>query len=283
MTVFSEERSIMGAKGLPITFDVTFNPNGRNMPLAIFCHGFKGFKDWGAWNLAAKTMAESGLFVVKMNFSHNGVSADDLSDITDVDAFGKNNFSLELDDLGLLLDWFDINHEEYLHYFDIENISLIGHSRGAITVLLKTLEDERIRQVVTWAGAFNLSNYTEMADDATWKKKGYVEVENGRTKQVYLVDYQFRQDWLDNTERLDLQTQIKNLDQNLLLIHGDEDAVAPISNSEKISKVVKQSLFLKLEGDHTFGSTHPWDSELLPEDLEDVVHETVEFLKLSEN
>lgn len=43
---------------------------------------------------------------------------------------------------------------------------------------------------------------------------------------------------------------------------------------------IKHALFLKLEGNHTFGASHPWESDRLPEDLEDVVNETIEFLGL---
>lgn len=280
MSTFSEERLIEGAKDLPISFDITFNPNGRNMPVVIFCHGFKGFKDWGPWHLVAKAFAEAGCFFIKMNFSHNGVRSTDLSDITDAAAFGQNNFSLELDDLGLLIDWFTKDNEEYRHYLDEDNINLIGHSRGAITVLLKTLEDERIQRVITWAGAFNIQKFVSLEDDVSWRERGYTEVVNGRTKQVYPVGYQFKQDYLDNEERLNLQSQIKNLDQALLLIHGDNDEVAPISNSQKIHAAIKHSLFLTLEGNHTFGGSHPWTSDQMPEDLQDVVNETIEFITL---
>ncbi|MCO4818178.1 MAG: alpha/beta fold hydrolase [Bacteroidetes bacterium] len=280
MPHFSEERVIEGAKSLPITFDVTFNPDNRTMPVVLFCHGFKGFKDWGPWHLVAKAMAEAGYFFVKLNFSHNGVDSRDLSDITDVEAFGNNNFSLELDDLGLLVDWLVNDNEEYRHYIDTDNINLIGHSRGAITGLLKTLEDPRIQRMITWAGAFNIKKFVELEEDSTWRDRGYATVENGRTKDVYHIGYQFKQDYLDNEARLNLQAQIKNLDQPLMLIHGDDDAVAPISNSEKIHQAIQHSLYLKLEGSHTFGASHPWTGEVLPEDLEDVVNETIEFIGL---
>ena len=259
---------------------MTYDPNGRNMPVVIFCHGFKGFKDWGPWHLVAKAFAEAGCFFIKMNFSHNGVQSTDLSDITDAEAFGQNNFSLELDDLGQLIDWFVNDNEEYRHYIDVNDVNLIGHSRGAITVLLKTLEDDRIQRVSTWAGAFNIQKFVQLEEDAAWRETGFTTVVNGRTKQEYPVGYQLKQDYIDNVERLNLQAQIKNLDQPLLLIHGDNDNVAPISNSEKINAVIKHALFLKLEGDHTFGASHPWTEDSLPEDLEDVVNETIEFMKL---
>ena len=64
----------------PITLDVSYFENKEKktapVPLIILCHGFKGFKDWGGFNLVAKTIAAENFFFVKINFSHNGTSVD---------------------------------------------------------------------------------------------------------------------------------------------------------------------------------------------------------------
>ena len=57
---------------LPISGDFSFNNTNKN--LIIFCHGFKGFKDWGPWNLVAEHFAKAGFFFIKFNFSHNFVN-----------------------------------------------------------------------------------------------------------------------------------------------------------------------------------------------------------------
>ena len=46
----------------------------EKLPLVIFAHGYKGYKDWGAWNLMAEKFAKNGFYFVKFNFSHNGTS-----------------------------------------------------------------------------------------------------------------------------------------------------------------------------------------------------------------
>ena len=56
----------------PIVTDVFYLKDHVKKPIVLFCHGYKGFKDWGAWNLAAETFANNNLFFVKFNFSHNG-------------------------------------------------------------------------------------------------------------------------------------------------------------------------------------------------------------------
>ena len=55
-----------------ILYDVFHNDNSTEKPLVIFSHGYKGFKDWGAWDLVGKEFAKNNLFFVKFNFSHNG-------------------------------------------------------------------------------------------------------------------------------------------------------------------------------------------------------------------
>jgi len=83
----------------PILYDVSYTPNKAPKPIVIFCHGYKGFKDWGAWKLVAETFAKEGFFFLKFNFSHNGGTIEQPIDFPDLKAFGENNFSKELKDL----------------------------------------------------------------------------------------------------------------------------------------------------------------------------------------
>ena len=68
------EVTIDGKHHREITLDVNFLESGANLPIIIFCHGFKGFKDWGTFNLMAETFARNNFIFVKFNFSYNGTS-----------------------------------------------------------------------------------------------------------------------------------------------------------------------------------------------------------------
>ena len=83
----------------PILWDAFYNADDKQKPLIVFCHGYKGFKDWGAWDLVAKAFLDAGFFFVKFNFSHNGGTMEQPIDFPDLDAFAENNYSKELDDL----------------------------------------------------------------------------------------------------------------------------------------------------------------------------------------
>ena len=90
---------IEGKHNKPILCDLFFQDDQKPKPVVIFCHGYKGFKDWGAWDKMAETFAEKGYFFVKFNFSHNGTTPENPTEFLDIEAFGDNNYSIELDDL----------------------------------------------------------------------------------------------------------------------------------------------------------------------------------------
>ncbi len=72
-------------------------------------------------------------------------------DFPDLESFASNNFSIELDDLGRMLD-FITSKKAYPSEIDTEAINLVGHSRGGGIVLIKAEEDSKIKTVTTWAG-----------------------------------------------------------------------------------------------------------------------------------
>ena len=144
----------------PILFDLFLKKDGKKKAVVIFCHGYKGFKDWGAWNLVAESFSRSNFFFLKFNFSHNGGTVRNPIDFPDLDSFGNNNFSLELEDLNRVIDWI-LTNKEYENEIDHNEITLVGHSRGGGIVLIKASESKKIKRVITWAGVRAVS-YTHL-------------------------------------------------------------------------------------------------------------------------
>ncbi|MEZ5022911.1 MAG: hypothetical protein R2728_06545, partial [Chitinophagales bacterium] len=130
MTILNNLK-IDGSRERPIMLDVFYKATGRPKPLVIFCHGFKGFKDWGHFNLIAKTFADAGFVFCKFNFSFNGGTEEQVIDFPDLEAFGQNNISTELNDLGVLIDAWQTPHQ-FIPDTEVnrEHLTVIGHSRG---------------------------------------------------------------------------------------------------------------------------------------------------------
>src|SRR6056297_3498830 len=88
-----------GADDRMSPFDVFLSGSGADKPLVVFAHGYKGFKDWGAWHLVGKAFAEAGFDFLKFNFSHNGGTVAEPIDFPDLHAFSRNTYTKELEDL----------------------------------------------------------------------------------------------------------------------------------------------------------------------------------------
>ena len=86
------------------------------------------------------------------------------------------------------------------------------------------------------------------------------------------------QDYVINEEKYDLVKRLPEIDQPLLMIHGDNDDVSPISNARKIHSVVSHALLVENEGNHTFGGSHPWSETKLPPVLQQAAENSFEFI-----
>jgi pimeloyl-ACP methyl ester carboxylesterase len=270
---------VEGKHNKPILIDVSYNENNQPKPVVIFCHGYKGYKDWGAWNLMANAFADAGFFFVKFNFSHNGGTVNQPIDFPDLEAFGNNNYTKELDDLETVIDWISSN-PNYKSEIQLDKVSLIGHSRAGGTVTIKAAEDNRIKKIISLAGVCDFTKRSATSGDLEqWKKDGVKYVLNGRTKQQMPHFYQFYEDFKQNENRLNIQRAVSKLSIPYLIIHGDNDTSVFIDEAQKLhSWNSKSQLEIIENANHVFNTSHPWEKETLSEELEKVTQLSVEFL-----
>jgi pimeloyl-ACP methyl ester carboxylesterase len=263
-----------------IVWDAFFNKDNKRKPLVIFCHGYKGFKDWGAWDLVAQEFAKANLFFMKFNFSHNGGTIEIPIDFPDLEAFAENNYSKELEDLDNVLNFLTSNHNLHNKEIDFTNISLIGHSRGGGISIIKASEDARITKLITWASVSSFGKRTSTTGDLIqWKKEGVKYVLNGRTKQQMPHNYQFYEDFINNEKRLDIESAIKKIIIPTLIIHGTDDPSISFSEAENLYAWNKNAYLYPIENaNHVFNSKHPWDEQQLPEALNQVIMKSIAFI-----
>jgi len=265
----------------PILWDAFFNKNNTQKPLVIFCHGYKGFKDWGSWDLVADSFCNANLFFVKFNFSHNGGTIENPIDFPDLEAFGENNYSKELDDLDSILDFLFSNENQFKNEINLNDITLIGHSRGGGISIIKASEDSRITKLITWASVCDFGKRTATIGDLeNWKKDGVKYVLNGRTKQKMPHNYQFYVDFITNKKRLNIENCQKKLTIPHLIIHAKDDPSVLYNEAELLHMWQPKSTLLSIENsNHVFSSKHPWTKDKLPLALEKVTNSSIIFIK----
>lgn len=270
---------INGSHDKPIVIDTTRLANKKHIPIIIFCHGYKGFKDWGAWNMMAEIFAKAGFCFIKFNFSHNGGTIEQPIDFPDLEAFGNNNYTKELDDLETVINWI-FENDEIKKTGDLSNITLIGHSRGGGIVSIKAEEDARVKNIISLAGVCDFEKRTATAGDLEqWKKEGVKYVLNGRTKQQMPHYYQFYEDFMAHQDRLTIKRAVSNLKIPHLIIHGNADTSVSIDEAKKLHEWNPNSKLEIIEGtNHVFGASHPWKIDKLPEPLQKAINSIVTFL-----
>lgn len=272
-----------GKNGKAIPVDVYWETSEKNLPILLFAHGFKGFKDWGHWNEIAKEFAKAGYCFVKFNFSHNGTTTNDLLNFADLEAFGQNNYSKELDDLQSVIDWLLEQTElQQEHNWNVEDITLIGHSRGGPIALIAAKENTSVQQVITWAGVHELNYAWQKGTDEleTWKKEGVYYVLNGRTKQNMPLYYQLFEDYQKNATRLSIKNTLKDFEKPYLILHGSADPAVPIDAAKYLAEHSVQAKLHIIEGaNHVFGARHPFVEEELPIHTKELIQECLSFMK----
>ena len=278
--IISKNNILQGKHSKPILVDVFYNETQQSKPVVIFCHGYKGFKDWGAWNLMAKAFADAGFFFVKFNFSHNGGTVEDPIDFPDLEAFGNNNYIKELDDLESVIDWVS-SASHFSTEVDVNQLSLLGHSRAGGIVTIKAAEDSRVAKVISLAGVSDFaSRFPTSGDLEHWKKEGVAYVINGRTHQKMPHFYQFYENFIANEQRLTIQSAIQSLDIPHLIIHGDKDTSVLLDEGKVQHEWnPKSELFILENTDHVFNSSHPWTRHELPDALKLLVQKCSDFLR----
>lgn len=273
--------AIMGSRDKQIFMDLTYNDDCSG--LVVFCHGYKGYKDWGAWNQVAQYFVTHGLAFLKFNFSYNGCKPDDLIDFPDLEAFGSNNYSTELNDLEKVTAF--IEDDELLSKLAFQFKGLIGHSRGGGIAVLAASHYRYIDGLATWAGVSDFKS--RFPSDETldnWKNKGVYHVLNARTKQQMPHYYQFYEDFVKNEARLDIGEAAKKMLVPWLIIHGDSDEAVNIDEAEYLESIGKNAELSVIEkATHTFNTKHPWDRNELPEAMKNVCKETIEFFSQINN
>ncbi|MDP3352937.1 MAG: alpha/beta hydrolase [Flavobacteriaceae bacterium] len=271
---------IDGLHSKPILTDVFFNENNQPKPIVIFCHGYKGYKDWGAWNIVAKEFAHNNFFFIKFNFSHNGGTVENPIDFPDLEAFGNNNYTKELDDLEQVINWV-FNNELYENEINKNQLYLIGHSRAGGIVTIKASENKQIVKVVSWAGVANFANrFPKKEALRQWEEDGVFYVLNGRTKQKMPHYFQYYQDFKLNEIRLNIKKAVEKLTISYLIIHGIQDESVDVQEAHQLHLWNPKSEICLIENsNHTFRTFHPYTKSVLTKEMTEVVKETIRFIK----
>jgi len=229
------------------------------LPLVIFVHGFKGFKDWGSIPHICESLAGRGYYVVSFNFSHNGVEGHS-SEFTRLDRFAMNTFSREVRELREVIDGAQTGAMPEPERIAKNEIALLGHSRGGGIAILVASADARVRAVAAWASVADFNRYSE-AQRRRWRETGSFETKNMRTGQIMRLDVGLLDDLEQNIDTLDISRAAATLGKPFLILHGEQDLSVRIEDGQRLASMADPELteFERIpRTNHTFGAVHPF-------------------------
>jgi uncharacterized protein len=256
-----------GANRKPTLYDVTQNTDLKNNQVVLLLHGFKSFKDWGFFPFLAQHLALQGYTVIKLNFSHNGVgtTVNTCLDFVDLESFAQNNFTKELQDIAMLLQHLQLSQNQLIQHLDLDNISVLGHSRGGGIAILAAQKFAQIKQVITLNALSDFANLFTGIDLQTWQQTGVHHIANARTKQEMPLGYQLYEDYQQNADALNILHAIAHLNCPIHLVHCLDDETVKYKHALALQAAQPKAFLHTLaQGGHTFGSTHPFVKAITP-------------------
>lgn len=248
-------------------------PSKWNREMLIFVHGFMGFKDWGAWHLVQDYFVSKGYGFAKLNLSHNGGTTENGIDFPDEEAFARNTYSKEIQDIVLF----------QVHLTSLVNepykTTLIGHSRGGGDVLLSA--QYRIPdRLVMWASISDIEMRFQKNEALTqWEKEGVRTVRNGRTMQDLPQYYELYLDYEKNKTTLDIQKICKQLTIPTCVVHGSADDSVSIEEGKNLALWLNTPLHIIEKANHVFGTKHPWNASVLSKSMTTTCEITQSFIE----
>ena len=256
-----------------IIYDL-FIPDVPDPELIIFCHGFKGFKNWGPWDLMADHICRSGYAFVKFNFSHNGIGDDSYEHFTDPDGFRNNTTAIELNDIQVLIDHLLTTSNAR---FKQDSCTLIGHSRGGSVAILHTAIDNRIGKLITWNAVSDLHAWVSKYDADQWRSDGHVIIKNARTGEELPMGYGYLEDLQTHRPQRDVLESASELNVPWVIVQAANDEAVPMVHATALQKANPTSrLFVLDDTGHTFDGKHPWAAKTLPRSLEKAIQCSLE-------
>lgn len=270
---------IPSTENQPIRYDL-YIPGSRSrdlLPVLLFIHGFKGFKDWGPFPWACEDLAREGFAVVAINLSLNGVGKNPTA-FDRLDLFERETLSQDLDDIGTVI---EAIKSRTIHSARVDLntdwIGIAGHSRGGHTAVAAAAEYPEIQCLVTWSAVadYNARWSEQMISD--WESRGYTEIKNSRTGQVMRLDRCVYNDALENSDRLIALKRVRELHLPALFIAGKKDEAVSWKDSDQLYRncpSVTKELRIIAGAGHTFNASHPFEENDYPEKFAEVLNLT---------
>ena len=207
-----------GSLGTTLAARLDRPAQGRIKAYALFAHCFTCTKDIFAASRIAQTLADSGVAVLRFDFTGLGHSEGE---------FANSNFSSNVDDLLAAADFLRGHHEAPR--------LLIGHSLGGAAVLAAAGRVPEATAVATIGAPADPAHVQHLFEAARpeIEARGEAEVAIGGRP------FRIRRQFLEDLAAQNLDQSLASLGKALLVFHAPRDATVGIENAGRIFAAAK--------------------------------------------
>jgi hypothetical protein len=222
-------------------------------PAMVFCHGFKGDKvgPHRIFVKMARKLAQNGIIVFRFDCRGSGDSSGNFEETT---ISGQINGTLQA--VKFISQLKDVNNSQ---------LALLGLSLGGAIAACAAGRSQKIKNLVLWSAVADIQQVfleQQPADDSLNKLEG-----NG---YIDLDGFKLGKDFVEGIGEIDPVSELSNYKNSIFLVHGSEDEVVPVENTEMYydavcTKNCKKDIIVG--ADHTY-NRYEWESQVLDKTLE---------------
>ncbi len=223
-----ETQEMYARRGENQIYGVLYIPQntGETMPAIIYSHGFGGSHRSGTQY--AEAMAAKGYVVYCFDFCGGSPGSQSDGSTLEMSLF------TEQADLEAVIEMI-----QGLDYVDSSNLFLMGTSQGgAVSAITAAKHVDEIRGLVLLYPAFVLvdnANERYQSPEDIPDTQFFMWMDVGRAYFEPLLGY-------------DIYADIEAYDKDVLILHGDEDSIVPLSYSERAAEVYPSAQLEVLQG-----------------------------------
>ncbi|MEQ8763756.1 MAG: alpha/beta fold hydrolase [Planctomycetota bacterium] len=253
-----EQFEVTNGRGETLRGDLRRPDVPEPVPVIVFCHGYRSFKDHLFFPYLALKLARRGYGAVTFNLSGSGIGAD-LQSFSELPRLESSTISQDLEDLSCVLEAIG-DGKVGRGRLDADQIAVVGHGKGGAICLLAGAEEDRVKVVGTLATVSRLDAFGD-EERRRWRKEGYLAYFDESLGREIRLQETMLDDLEQNAERFDLVRAVENLGKPLILMHGEEDHACEASESERLyhraDKDLTRLVIFEKTG-HNFGVSHPF-------------------------
>lgn len=195
-------------------------PLGKDIyPTVIISHGYNGSYQYSV--PYAKSLAEAGIASYIFDFSGGSVNSKSDGSMTDMSVLS------EMEDLNEVIDFV-----KTLPFVDINNLFLLGESQGGMVSALvapKRINELKGMALIYPAFVIPDDSFKNFPDENSIPER--INFMGGTVGKKYFLD----------ARNINIYQDIQGFTKDVLIVHGDNDTLVPISYSEKAVKVYKSA------------------------------------------